>query len=362
MSIAFSGIPVLYFRSSSYNAWGMCPQQYFLSYTLGIPQRDNKKAEMGTVVHKVMECLAAAKYALQKGELQFTDDVAGTVDFKPDMLYTDNFVDYLFDKSFRFYTEKSTNEYDEKDRKTMREWTFKPLRLLNGSFDPRNRDIIAPELHFDFEIEEDWAKYEYELPHGEVIQGRLALKGTIDLVTQVADGVYESVDWKTGQRLDWGSNKPWPHNIKTFEKLMVDPQLRIYHYALHHKFPDLKQLIPTIYFINDHGTKAKPVTGGVYSMAYEKDDIGETKEMIRKRFEKIKKTARPELVKSWKCKSFCHYGRTPHPSGEIDPRTGSPYTICEYIARKTRENGIASVIKNHIHPGHSIGNYKAPGT
>jgi hypothetical protein len=355
-------IPVLYFRSSSYNAWGMCPQQYFLSYVLGIPQKDNKKAEMGTVVHKVMEALAAGKFALQKEQLQFTDDVMGVVDFKPDMLFSDNFVDYLFDKSYKYYTEKSTNTYEEKDRKLMREWTFKPLRLLDGAFDPRKRDIIAPELHFDFEIDEPWAAFEYEMPDGSVAKGNLALKGTIDLVTKVGEGIYESIDWKTGQRLDWASLKPWPHNIKTYEKLMVDPQLRIYHYALHHKFPDLHQIIPTIYFINDHGTKAKPVAGGVYSMAFEKDRIDETKEMIRKRFEKIKATARPELVKSWKCKSFCHYGKTPHPSGEIDPRTGSVYTICEYIARKTRDIGINDVIKKHIHPGYSLGNYKAPGT
>lgn len=355
-------IPVLYFRSSSYNAWGMCEQQYFLSYTLGIPQKDNKKAEMGTVVHKVMEGLAAAKYALQKGEYRFTDDVMGEVDFKEDMLYSDNFVDYLFDKSFKYYTEKSPNEFTEADRKLMRIWTFKPLRLLDGSFDPRNRDIVAPELHFDFEIDEPWAEYEYEMPHGGIEKGKLALKGTIDLVTKVGENVYESIDWKTGQRLDWASLKPWPHNIKSYEKLMVDPQLRIYHYALHHKFPDAEQFIPTIYYINDHGTKAKPVIGGVYSMAFEKDTIDETKEMIRHRFEKIKKTARPQLVKSWKCRSFCHYGKTAHPSGEIDPRTGAPYTICEYVARKTRELGIDKVVKDYIHPGHSIGNYKAPGT
>lgn len=340
----------------------MCPQSYFIGYVLGIPQKENKKAELGTIVHKVMECLAKAKKSLQDGLDYFDDDVMGIVHIKEDMVYRDSFVEYLFDKSWRYYTEKSPNEFTEKDRKITLEWTFKPLSVLNGSIDPRNRNIFQPELHFDFEIPEDWALYEYKMPDGQVLKGRLALKGTIDLVSVVGDGIYESLDWKTGQRLDWGSNKPWPHNIKTYEKLIVDPQLRIYHYALHTVFPAAKQFIPTIYFINNHGTKAKPVPGGLFSMAYKKDDIPETKEMIRKRFEVIKETSRPQLVKTWKCTSFCHFGKAHHPSGEIDPRTGAPYTICEYIAKKIRKVGIHKVIQEDKHESHNIGKYHAPGT
>lgn len=353
---------ITYFRSSSYNTWSMCPQQYFLSYVLGIPQADNKKAEMGTVVHKVMEGLAFAKKALQDNHEFFEDDIFGTVYVKNDMVYTDGFVEYLYDKSFRYYTEKSTNEYTEKDRKTMLEWTFKPLRMLHGSFDPRNRNILKPELQFDFEIEEEWAKYEYTLDNGEILKGNLALKGTIDLVTKVGDHIYESIDWKTGQRLDWASNKPWPNNIKTYEKLMDDPQLRIYHYALHHLFPDAEQIIPSIYFINDHGTKAKPVRGGIYTMAYQKKDIPKTKEMIRKRFEIIKNTNRPQLNKSWKCTSFCHFGKNAHPSQTINPKTGELYTICDYIADKNRKLGIEKTIKEEKYANHNIGHYKSPGT
>lgn len=330
---------------------------------LGIHQRNNKKAEMGTVVHKVMECLAKAKKALQDG-IDFIEDEALGKDklyIKKDMVYSDGFVDFLFDKSYRYYTEKSPNDFTEKDRLVMREWTFKPLRILDGSFDPRKRNILYPEFHFDFEIPEPWAAYEYEMPNGEILKGQLALKGTIDLVTIVGDGIYESVDWKTGQRLDWNSNKPWPQNIKTYEKLQYDPQLRIYHYALHNSFPEAKQFIPTIYFINDHGTKNKPVPGGIFSMAYEKEDIDDTKEMIRKRFEVIRDNKRPNLTKTWKCTSFCHFGMTPHKSGEIDPRTGEPYTICEYVARKTRKLGIDQTIKEEMHESHHVGHYQSPG-
>jgi hypothetical protein len=317
---------------------------------------------MGTIVHKVMECLAKAKKALQDKQDYFDDENFGRIFIKEDMIFRDAFVEFLFDKSYRYYTEKSTNIFDEKDRETILNWTFKPLQKSKGAFDPRLRNIIEPELHFDFEIPEDWAAYEYTMEDGSLLKGRLALKGTIDLITQVDDGVYESIDWKTGQRLDWNSNKGWPHNIKTYEKLLIDPQLRIYHYALHNVFPNAKQFIPTIYFINDHGTRTKPVPGGIFSMAYHKEDIAETKEMIRKRFEVIKATKRPQLVRTWKCKSFCHFGRTAHKSGLIDPRTGEPYTICEYIARRTREVGLDQVIKEEKHESHNIGHYHSPGT
>lgn len=352
-----------YFRSSSYGELNSCEQSYYLKYVLGLPDGTNKKAEMGTIVHKVMECLAEAKLALQEGRDFFEDDVAGIVPVKPEMVMTDAFVDFLFEKSYRYYSERSTHEYaDKKERATCLEWTYKPLRILRGQFDPRNLDIFASEFHFDFEIDEPWAEYSFELPSGEVINGKLAMKGTIDLVTRVGDGVYESIDWKTGQRIDWSSNKPWPHNIKTFKKLMTDPQLRIYHYALHHCVPDAKQFIPTIYFINNHGTRTKPVPGGIYTMAFEKEDIHDTKEMLRKQFERVKLITRPSLNKTWRCTTLCEFGKKAHKSGEINPRTGKPYTICEYISKRTREVGLKQTTREEIHAGHTIGKYKAPGT
>lgn len=352
-----------YFRSSSFNQWDYCEQSYFLAYILGLPQKSNKKAEMGTVVHKVMENLAAAKKALQDGKDSFIDhEISGEIHIKHDMVYSDGFVEYLFAQSYNHYTSRSEHEYTEKDRLTMLNWTFKPLRMLNGSFDPRNRDIVAPELHFDFEIEEEWAKYTFELPDGQKIEGNLALKGTIDLVTRVGDNIYESIDWKTGQRLDWASNRPWPHNIKTYEKLTKDNQLRIYHYALHKSFPEIDQLIPTIVFINDHGTRTRPVTGGIFSMAFDKDEIEKTKECIRRRFEVIKNTIRPHLNKGWKCTTLCHFGKNAHASGEINPRTGQPYTICEYISKRNREVGMQRVLAEEKNPNHSVHFYKAPGT
>ena len=79
---------------------------------------------------------------------------------------------------------------------------WKALQYNDGQFDPRTRNVVASEPHFDLVIEEDWAKYDFELPDGEKISGNLAIKGTIDLVTETEDGIIEVIDWKTGRRLD----------------------------------------------------------------------------------------------------------------------------------------------------------------
>src|SRR5690606_34355557 len=52
----------------------------------------------------------------------------------------------------------------------------------------------------------------------------------------------------TGRRLNWATGEE-----KTHEKLKDDPQLRIYHYAVSHLYPDIENIYITINFINDGG-------------------------------------------------------------------------------------------------------------
>ena len=52
---------VTYIRSSSYNNFEYCQMQYFMTYVLGHQTVSGKKAQLGTVVHKVMEDLAGCK-------------------------------------------------------------------------------------------------------------------------------------------------------------------------------------------------------------------------------------------------------------------------------------------------------------
>ena len=57
-------IPIVYFRSSSFNCHRFCPMQYYMEYTLGWRGSSNKKADKGTIVHKALEICAVAKKGL----------------------------------------------------------------------------------------------------------------------------------------------------------------------------------------------------------------------------------------------------------------------------------------------------------
>ena len=222
---------ITYVRSSSYNNYDSCQMQYFITYVLGHQSDSGKKAELGTIVHKVMEVLAGLKKFQQDNKrrkyLEIVDDAVGKVRAHKDKLLTDELVEELLDLSFDSYTENSKHTWRPADRRDALKLTRTAITYNDGAFDPRFRDIVDPEPHFDIPIEEDWAKYSYTLPNGKAVEGQLAIKGTIDLVTKVSDDTIEVVDWKTGMRKDWATGE-----VKTYDKLEVDPQLLLYNYCL----------------------------------------------------------------------------------------------------------------------------------
>jgi hypothetical protein len=323
----------------------MCPQQYFCEYVLGWRGRGGLKADKGTIVHKVLEVLALAQKAKQEGKKTFTDDVVGKVST------SSCDVDKLVDDVYNYYSSAfDYHDWKPLDLKHCRAWTWKALELNGGMFDPRKRTIVDAEPHFDFEIDEPWAGYEYEI-EGECVKGNLALKGTIDLITKVDEGFYEIVDWKTGKRLDWATGQE-----KTYSKLQNDPQLRIYHYAASVLYPDVDNIMVTIYFIND---------GGPFSLCFSKDDIPETKRIIKEKFEKIKSTRIPRLNKSWKCTKLCHQGKSTFEGTHIKPmlnRYGEVMTKCQQVQQAIELKGIDSVSQDYKQLGHEVAKYKAPGS
>ena len=224
-------------------------------------------------------------------------------------------------------------------------------------FDPRNRHILCPEQHFDIEIKKPWSAYSYDTPEGK-LEGNLAIKGTIDLITLVDDNTIEIVDWKTGKRLDWATGKE-----KTQEKLEQDPQLRIYHYAISHLYPHINHIIFSIYFIND---------GGPFSICFDKSDLPKTEEMLRQKFEIVKNTRKPRLNKSWMCTKLCHFGKTTFDNTHITPQIeyrenrtcnmGSTMTKCEQVKHDIDLHGMNVVVEQYKNQNHSFGKYKAPGS
>lgn len=336
---------ITYLRSSSYGTHSMCEQQYFLEYVLGYRSPSGKKADKGTIVHKVMEILAHIRLNQQNNIEIYEDDILGSININNYNLQD------LIDGVYNYYTTNLKNhEWKPVDYRDCKKWVEKTLEIQNGNFDPRNQNIVRPEQKFDIEIKKPWAYYDYN----NNLKGYLAIKGTIDLIAQANENTLEIIDYKTGRRLDWATGEE-----KTFSKLQKDPQLRMYHYAASILYPDIDHIIVSIYFIND---------GGIFSMNYDKSDIPETENMIRRKFESIKNCTRPKLSRSWKCTKLCYFGKNYFANPMIEYRDnqscfkGTPMTMCEQIKHGIDVAGIDSVVDKYTVEGYNIGNYKAPGS
>lgn len=337
---------VTYIRSSSYNNYAYCQMQYFITYVLGHQPDSGKKAELGTIVHKVLEVLAKLKKYQQdnpkKLTLSIDDDALKSISVKKNAFLKSTTVEDISSQSLDFYTGGSKHHFTKGDKDLCSKLVWDTLKYNEGQFDPRYRKIVAAEPHFDIPIDEDWAFYEYEV-NGEKVKGQLAIKGTIDLVTETDDGIIEVIDWKTGRRLDWATGEE-----KTYDKLCVDPQLLLYNYAISKLFPEYKQSIMSIFFIKD---------GGPFSMCFDKSDETKFLAMLKDRFMDIKRNELPKPIsanrENWKCTKLCHYCK--HKWPETDQN------MCIYIENSIKTHGMEQTIKDCTRPGFNIGFYSAPG-
>lgn len=335
-----------YFRSSSLNNWKYCQLQYFMTYVLGHYSPSGKKADLGTITHAVFETLAICKKRTQfnkRKNMKVTHDPLGDFSFTDTQLYTDDFVNYVLGRSFDYYKSKCThNNFDHKDYQFCYKMVWDTLNYNNGQFDPRNRKIIDTEPHFDIPIKEPWAKFEFDGPDGK-ISGNLAIKGTIDLVTELPDGTIEVIDWKTGQRLDWATGEK-----KDYDKLMKDTQLLLYHYAISKMYPNYRHSIMTIFFCRD---------GGPFSLAFDKEDDANFILFLKDTFNEITLNQNPKPVskdrQNFKCQKLCHYYKTNWLNTEK--------TMCHHVEEQLHTIGMTKTVAECSRPGFVIGTYKDPG-
>jgi hypothetical protein len=324
---------ITYFRSSSFGDYSRCPMSYYLNYQLGIPCPSNKKASIGSAVHKAMELLARKKLALQNNDLGIYEDELGRK-FSLDEI-TEDSVPLL---GFEWIQEKEKHlEWTIKDQKEIIRLSRDILALNGGDYNPLQRDIVQCEQYFDFTIDEPWAKFRFELD-GKPIEGQLALKGTVDLICRLGPNLLECQDYKTGRRIDWGTGKE-----KDWKKLRNDPQLRIYHYALSKLYPN-QQIIMTIIYVAD---------GGVFSLPYGPEDLKLTEEMLRTRFHQIRECERPHLNIGWQCKAFCYFGKNEYKN------TGK--TICQHFADEVLQIGLKKTTEKYADRQKLIGKVYSGG-
>jgi len=343
---------ITYLRSSSYNTHSLCEQQYYIEYNLGIKSPSGKAAMSGTITHKVMEILSEIKLCKQNNTNEYIDNIVGKISTEEYNL------EEITENVYVYYTSQPNNHvWMPKDLKKVLKNVNVMITSHNGEFDPRNRNIVSSEGHFDILIDKDWAEYEYDLPEGK-IKGKLGIKGTIDLITESNTNTLEIIDLKCGKRKDWATGEE-----KTLAKLYKDPQLRMYHYAVSHMYPKYDHIIVTINYIND---------GGAFSVCFSGDDLAETEDMIRMKFMAIKKCKKPRLSRSWKCSKMCHFGKNTfvgHPSilPIIEYRddqvceNGMPMTMCEQIRHDMNLMGIKDTTDKYQPDDYSVAHYKAPG-
>ncbi len=339
---------VTYIRSSSYNNYDYCQMQYFITYVLGHRSVSGKKAQLGTIVHKCLEVLASCTKELQEKpdgkRLSIQDDAIGKVNFTPAKLKTKKFVMDVLDRSYEYYTStcEAKHKYAGADKKFCITQTNNALDYNDGQFDPRKRNIVDTEPQFDIAIDAPWAKFKYEVD-GETFEGQLAIKGTIDLVTEVDDGIIEVVDWKTGQRKNWATGEK-----KTYEKLLEDPQLLLYNYAISELYKDYDQAIMTIFYTRD---------GGPFSMCFDDTDKEKFLGMLKGRFEQIKHNEYPRCCSknrtSFKCTRLCDFHKKKWP--------GTNISMCLHVEEYLHAFGHEATVANCTKKGHSVGYYEAPG-
>jgi hypothetical protein len=322
---------VVYLRSSSLGSYSICEHSYYLSYCLGMQTGSGRKAVLGNIVHKALECLARKKLALQNGEKEFFEE-EGKGRFDTSEFTPEDAIKYSFD----LYDKKEPqHEFEAADFRKCRKWMLQTMGLNSGLWNPLNRDVVLPEQYFDIPIDRPWALYDYELPDGSRLKGRLAIKGTVDLITRLDSQTIEYLDWKTGKRKDWATEK-----VKDWKALRKDPQLRMYYYALRKLYPQYPYVIMSIVFTQD---------GGGFSMDYDDSDVVATEEMLRERFETIRDCKLPARRldhpdKSWWCEKLCQYHSDTYKTEEGD--TG--VSVCEYIHQEIISLGIDRVTSKYV--------------
>jgi hypothetical protein len=327
--------------------------QYFITYVLGHPSDSGKKAELGTMIHKVMEILSALKkYQQDKPKVKYlktTDDVCGEVKFHKDKLLSKEIVEELCDLSYASYRANSKHRWGKADRKAMGTVTWLMLDHNEGQFDPRFRHIHQTEPHFDIPIDEEWAKFDFVDADGVTQQGQLAIKGTIDLVTLLDKDTIEVIDWKTGRRMNWATMEE-----KDYKKLRNDPQLLLYFYAMSKMYPEFPNRIMSIFFCKDPDGKIDPKP---YSMCFDESDEKRFVGMLKERVQQIRDNNMPKPLdsrrKHFKCKSLCHFCKNKWADTDDN--------MCIHIEKQLKEHGMQETISKCTRPGFQIGFYEAPG-
>lgn len=200
-----------YLRSSSIGTYAMCPQKYLFTYVLGMKDKDNGKAIMGSTTHKVLELLGKQRIAQLNKKRSFEDEEFGKIG------HSKWSIEHFNELAHAYYEKLYPGIMPHNSKKITLEWSHLAVTRLDGEMDPRNQNVHAVEEFFEVEVPHDWAKYYYKVGD-EVIEGRLGLKGTVDLIVKEDDVFFHIMDYK-GLPID--TPIPTPSGWTTMGELKV---------------------------------------------------------------------------------------------------------------------------------------------
>ena len=323
-----------YLRSSYLGSMAFCEMKAFQVYVLGMKDKENKKANLGSVMHKALEMLGRLKMS-DPDRKTIDDDELGRVKKK------DCNIPHLTDLALKYYEGKTDGLVGgEKDLKLCIEWVTRAVTQYDGTLDPRNQNITNVEEFFDIEITEDWAKYEYEVD-GKKLVGNLHIRGTIDVIIHEEDNIYRILDYKSGRRYDWANEK-----IKQPEDFKNDKQLLFYFYALTRKYKkEGREFYVSIYYTNDHKFDGELVKGGIFDVVFGPEDYARAEAMVRKEFEYIRDLRNPKQLSRtcthFKCKYLCAFS-------QIIPEISTTEPACIALSNMIQKHGIEIVTDRYV--------------
>ena len=181
---------------SAYATYKQCPLQYKYSYVDRLPKKESHHLFFGSLVHEALH------YMLKDIKLRTLDDI------------------------HKFYHSKWDDRLFVEAKLKPEEWKQKGLNLINafhGKYDPNAQEILVTEDYFAIPLE-----------------GGHVLSGVIDRLDKIKDAsgqnTLEIIDYKTGK-------------LESQSHIHDNIQLTFYYHAIRSRFPDMKDIRLTLYFL-----------------------------------------------------------------------------------------------------------------
>lgn len=268
--------------ASAISLYKHCPFAYFLHYILGMESSAGKAALQGSIVHKALEWMTKLRKR-------------GKINVDP-MWLLDRAWDEGTKASPEIEIRRVTTRIDKETGELKEAADFKKCRiaietiLKNPYYNPYTLKVIDSERWFALEIPGD----EWKCLDADGKEHQFAVRGYIDLVHEIDKDTIEIVDWKTGARKGFYTQKPIDEEV-----LIQEVQPRLYHLAAYFLYPKYKNIWITFYYTND---------GGPITIAMSQEDLANTIASLHRFFSIVKQDTLMRRNRWWTCR-MCPFER-----------------------------------------------------